>query len=348
MLHSSGAAVISKARAMYGKRLSPSDWENLLTCSTLKETAAYLKNHTAYQDVLNKVTSETVHRHTLERLLQERLVQESFKLSHYDISSSWNASHFILALLEIDQLLSAVMRVLSKEDVHVFHEPNRYLDAISRLDQRSLDKADTFAELIEAIEDTPYYDILTPYSFAEQEHDYYTRIEHDLQVYAYRYMYDYIARYASKEAQKPLRQLFDEMIDLMNYSRILRMKKYFNLSSAEMYQRLFPFGMIKKEHLQEMVRAQTEAQVTELMKQTRTGKRTLKIEHQSIDELVLMVRHRLCRRNILYSEESSVVMLSYIFLLQIELTGLIHVIEGVRYGVPKAELRRLLELYDFV
>ena len=84
------------------------------------------------------------------------------------------------------------------------------------------------------------------------------------------------------------------------------------------------------------------------MKQTRTGKRTLKIEHQSIDELVLMVRHRLCRRNILYSEESSVVMLSYIFLLQIELTGLIHVIEGVRYGVPKAELRRLLELYDFV
>ncbi|WP_099204844.1 V0D/AC39 family V-type ATPase subunit [Scatolibacter rhodanostii] len=348
MLHSSGAAAISKVRAMYGKRLSPKDWENLLACSTIKEAAAYLKNNTAYQDVLSKVSSETIHRHELERFLQERLVQESFKLSHYDVSGSWNASHFILANLEIDQILSAVIRVISHEDDHYFHEPNRYLDAMSRLDQRSLDKADTFAEILEAIEETPYYEILNPFSFESEKQEDYTRMERELQVYAYRRMYEYIDQNASKNAQKALRQLFDEMIDLTNYSRIFRMKKYFGTSNVEIRYRLFPFGNINKERMQEMIAAESEVQLTEIMKQTRTGKRVLKIEHQTIDELAATVRHQLCRRNILYSEESSVVMLSYIFLLQAELNGLIHVIEGVRYGMPKAEIRRLLQLYDFV
>ena len=333
---------------MYGKRLSPKDWENLLACSTLKEAAAYLKNNTAYQDVLTKVASETVHRHELERLLQERLVQESFKLSHYDVSGGWNASHFVLALLEIDQILSTVMRVISHDANPSFHEPNRYLDAISRLDQRSLDKADTFGEILEAIQGTPYYDILNRFSFETEKQEDYTRMEHDLQIYAYRRMYEYIDKNASVSAQKSLHLLFDELMDLTNYSRIYRMKKYFGASKDEISQRLFPFGRMRQQRIQAMLEAETPEQVTAIMQESRTGKRALKMEHQTTDELVMMVRHKMCRRNILYSEESSVVMLSYIFMLQTELTGLIHVIEGVRYGVPKLEIRRLLQLYDFV
>lgn len=339
--------MISKARAMYGKRLSPKDWENLLACSTVREAAAYLKNNTAYEDSLHKVSSETVHRYELEALLQERLVQESYKLSHYDNSGSWNASHFIIALQEINQILSAVMRVISHDANPVFHEPNRFLESISKLDQHRLDKADTFPEILEAIRDTPYYAVLLPFSYEGQTLDY-TRIEHVLQVYAHRRLYEYVAKNAPKTAQVQLRALMDELMDLTNYSRLIRMKKYFDTPKSEIRHRLFPFGTITKERMQEMIDADTPEQVTALMKHTRTGKRALKIEHQTTDELILIVRHTLCRRNILYSEESSVVMLSYIYLLQTELTGLIHVIEGVRYGVPKAEIRRLLQLYDFM
>lgn len=348
MRNSAGAAAISKARAMYGKRLSPADWENLLSCFTLKEAAAYLKTNTAYQDVLSKATSEEIHRHELERLLQERLVQESFKLSRYNVSDTWNSSHYILSFLEIDQVLSAVIRVISNENNYVFHEPNRSLDAMSRLDQRSLDKADSFSEILEAIKDTPFYSILKPFSFEGEKQENYTRLEHALQVYAYGRMYEYIVQNAPKSAQEPLRDLLDVVMDLTNYSRILRMKRYFKVPQEEVQQKLFPFGRIKPEQLRQMIGAETEEQIMKIMEQTGTGKRTLSIEHSTTDELMLIARHRICRRNMAYSQEASVVMLSYIFFLQAELNGLVHIIEGVRYGVPKAEIRRILRLYDFV
>lgn len=45
---SAANAVLAKARAMYGKRLTAQNYTDLLACRTVNEAAAYLKAHTAY------------------------------------------------------------------------------------------------------------------------------------------------------------------------------------------------------------------------------------------------------------------------------------------------------------
>ena len=39
-------AVLSKARAMYGKRLTEKDYAGLLACTSVPEVLSYLKSHT--------------------------------------------------------------------------------------------------------------------------------------------------------------------------------------------------------------------------------------------------------------------------------------------------------------
>ena len=43
---SAANAVLAKARAMYGKRLTAQNYTDLLACRSVNEAAAYLKAHT--------------------------------------------------------------------------------------------------------------------------------------------------------------------------------------------------------------------------------------------------------------------------------------------------------------
>lgn len=341
----SGAAVIGKIRAMYGKRLSGADWESLTTCHTIKETAAYLKNNTAYHDVLEGFASESIHRQRLENLLQERVAVEAVKLSRYDTPGGINAAEFIISIFEIEQILTAFMRIASHDDVHDFTEPSRILDGISRLDQRTLDKAETFGELVEAVKGTPYYEVIK--KFRNDDADY-SVVEHSLQNYNYIRIYKYIEENTSSTEKESLKSLFDEMMDLINYGRILRMKRYFKASANEIMQLVFQIGGIRKDIILKMAQAETEEEVTKIMQSTRTGKKTLGIKHTTTDELTMIARQKRCKKNILYSTHSGVVMISYVFFLQTELSALIHVIESVRYDISKSEIKNFLSLYGFL
>ena len=49
----SSNVVLAKARAMYGRRLTPQSYQELLACRSVSEIAAYLKSHTSYGKILS-------------------------------------------------------------------------------------------------------------------------------------------------------------------------------------------------------------------------------------------------------------------------------------------------------
>ena len=55
-------AILSKARAMYGKRLTKENYRELLNCKSVGEVAGYLKSRTAYNKVLAGINENEVHR----------------------------------------------------------------------------------------------------------------------------------------------------------------------------------------------------------------------------------------------------------------------------------------------
>ena len=59
---SAANAVLAKARAMYGKRLTAQNYTDLLACRSVNEAAAYLKAHTVYADAFEGVTMGSLRR----------------------------------------------------------------------------------------------------------------------------------------------------------------------------------------------------------------------------------------------------------------------------------------------
>ena len=53
MSSQSSNAILAKARAMYGKSLKESDYDNLIECKSVAELAAYLKQRTNYAAVMS-------------------------------------------------------------------------------------------------------------------------------------------------------------------------------------------------------------------------------------------------------------------------------------------------------
>lgn len=67
----SSNAVLSKARAMYGKRLTAENYRDLLNCRTVGEVAAVLKSRTSYGTVLAGINENEIHRGILEAELKK-------------------------------------------------------------------------------------------------------------------------------------------------------------------------------------------------------------------------------------------------------------------------------------
>lgn len=78
------------------------------------------------------------------------------------------------------------------------------------------------------------------------------------------------------------------------------------------------------------------------MQTTTFGQRISGIEYDYIDELPTKVKFSKCIHFIRYSINPPVVMLSYILLTEIELSNIINIIEGIRYKLPKDEIKKML------
>ena len=336
-----GAAVIAKTRAMYGKRLKSEDWEALINCPSIQDVMSYLKANTAYAQVLSNTGFENTHRLELEILLANRVVQDTAQLGHYDHSSLWSVSRYLTAAMEISSILHAVIRVLSHTDIGYGFE-NAYLRGTSELSLRLLDGAESFDEIQEAAAHTPYAAVLQQYM--QHEISDYSELETRLSILAYREVYDYIEHSAGASERKAIKSFFDDLLTLDNYARIMRVKEYFDMPPEELKRLMLPFGGIRQRNLHEMIQANTKEEADSIMRRSSKGRKLLSTPHETVDDLVRIIKYRRCRKNILYGTQSGLVLASYYFLLQMEITRLVHLIEGIRYHLPKQELKNIINI----
>ena len=69
-------AVYAKVKALYGKRLKQEDYDALTRCNTVLEIATYLKEHTCYCEIFNKIDILSLHRSDLEIILRNEYESE--------------------------------------------------------------------------------------------------------------------------------------------------------------------------------------------------------------------------------------------------------------------------------
>lgn len=344
----SSNVVAAKARAMYGRRLKVQQYHDLLNCHSVTEIARYLAANTDYGKVLAGINDREIYRGQLENRLKQKLFADSASLGHYELSVRDTFAAYLLQRSEVEQVLSALMHLNADMPKDYFFSMPASLAIHSHIDLVRLSNAeDDFDAVLAALEHTPYKALLEPFRPSLDKPLDYTAAENALYTYLYGNLYRMIEHLPLKGTREDLKQIVDVYLDLNNFARILRFKTYFQAGPDYIRSNLLPFGSLNKKQIEQMIQADNADEVREILSKTRLGKRVRKIEYNFADQLAERSLYNAASHSIHFSVHPAVVMLSYIFYMQIELMDIINIVEGTRYKLPPEEIKKLLAFSDF-
>lgn len=342
----SSNAVLSKARAMYGKRLTAENYRELLNCKTVGEIAAVLKSRTVYGKLLAGINENEIHRGMLETELKKNLFEDYASLARYEITVGENFARYLVTRSEIEQILHGILLLDAGTPEEYFFTLPTYLAHRTRINLAALGRSKSYEDILNALGRTPYRKLLEPFRPEESSPVDFTGIEIALYTYLGSCAYGIINDRTRGESARQLRDIFDAYADLTNYVNILRLKLHYHAHPDTVRKSLLPYGTLKKNVLEGMLDAKDGEEAEAIMRHTKNGKRALNLPHTYADEIPHRINFRLCRHYIRFSTHPSVVMVSYLFLMQAEITDIITIVEGIRYQLSPVEIEKLLVVYS--
>ena len=335
-------AVLSKARAMYGKRISNKNYDELVAFRNFNDVASYLKRRTTYADVLTDINENSVHRSVLEDRLKMKLFYDFSVLGRYDLSVGEHFFEYIISRAEISQFMhSLVLLTAGKPDQYVCTIP-MFFFRHTKVNFRELCHIKNYDDFLNVIKKSPYYKILLSFRVENNERLDLTGIETALYSHLYEIVLNIINKYVKGKAKKEITDFFKLYIDLCNLIRIVRMRKFYTLSEEYIMSGLIDFGSLTKEQLRQFVNSKDDKQMMADMKNTKMGKKWFSRGLDVIDKIPINMRYNWSKHNIRFSISPPVVLMSYIFLKEIEILNITNIIEGIKYKLPCEEIKKLL------
>ncbi|WP_411677732.1 V-type ATPase subunit [Caproicibacter sp.] len=338
----SSQVVLTKARAMYGKRLTPQNYKDLLACKTVGEVAGYLKSNTVYSKVLSGIEESEVHRGQLEAKLRQKLLEDYAALCHFEITLGEHFAKYFIERNEIEQILRAILLLdAGMPEEYIFNMPS-YLLRHTKINLKSLSKIKNFDDLLGALGNTAYRKILEPFRPGENGWINYTGIESALYANLYAKVFRIVKKSTHGETTRQLNEILKSYIDLTNFARIVRLKVTYHANPEFIKKALLPYGSLKENLLDEMINTNSEGEIVSLLETTDIGRHALKFEHDYVGEIPRRMNFRNCHHYIDFSTHSSVVLISYIFTCEAEINDIITIVEGIRYQLATDEIKKLL------
>ena len=338
-------AVLAKARSKYGKHLTERDYASILACQSVAEVMVYLKSHTHYASALAEVNERDVHRGRLEMLLRQDQFYEFDSLCRYDSSMSEGFSRYVVEKTEVEQIIRFLILLNSNSTEKFIFQFPAFFAKHTSLDINKLANARDYEEFLNALSGSAYYDILKIYKPDQKDMLPVSDMENKLYAYVLGNMLELIKKKAKGTERQELLQMFHTINDYSIFSKILRLKKYYNLSPEVIRTNLLPeYCDLSPKIIDKMCAAESSAEVFKIMQSKGCGRLISKIGYTYASDISPRVQYRLAKKNIHFSNNPSVVMISYMFLAETELMNIICLIEGIRYQLDTKTIQSLLIL----
>lgn len=222
-------AVLAKARAKYGRFLTDRDYASLIACQSVAEVMVYLKSHTHFASVLSEVNERDVHRGRLEMLLRQYLFNEFDTLCRYDSSVSVGFSRYVVEKTEVEQIIRFLVLLNSHSTEKFIFQFPAFLSKHTELDVNKMANARDYEEFLSTLSRTPYHEILKIYRPDEKGRLPVSEMENKLYDHIMKHMLEYINKKTKGAERQELMTMFRTINDYSIFSRILRLKKYYNL-----------------------------------------------------------------------------------------------------------------------
>lgn len=345
MSHSDNA-IMAKVHALYGKRLKAEDYDTLLNMKTVGEVAAYLKSDTYYEQTLQELREDLIHRGQLETMVRRRILNIYIGLIKYSTRETLFLQAYIMHN-EILQLLLA-LRLLNTNSMekYIVSLPV-YLTRYMSFDMFRLASARSFDDLLKIVAHSEYYNVLKNFRPITSD----TQIdmsgcETALLTCYYSTMFRHIKEEYRGETRENLLFHFKTRLDLHNLMVIYRLKRYFNYSPEQIRRNLVTLdSLLSRRSYEALLETQDVSQLLQKIGSLplmRHAKLNTLDDNAHILARLAFITHGMSLHYFRLSQHPAVVVMNYMTLLEIEVNNLVRIIEGIRYKLPAEEIRSLL------
>lgn len=335
-------ATVAKIMAIYGKRVTPQDYAEMMNKQSVSEAAEYLKKNTHYSSVLSSIDTNTVHRGMLENLLRRSVFETYMRITGFEHISKQEFYNYKIIQTEIDEILRCI-RFINARSKKMITDVPIYINKLTSFDLIELAKVRDFKELLAFLRKTPYYDVLKKAKVNSEGFADVTNCETLLRSYYINVMKSSL--HFKKSDADQFMTLLETDIDLINIINAYRLTAFFGENGDTIEEDMLPFyGRLSAARQREIYNAPGSEEFIRRFSKTYYGK--LMIENgydiNNIEHSARQLRYKYAKSALKRSSSAPLSVYAFIFLLEIEVRNLISIIEGIRYGVEAGKIASLI------
>ena len=334
------SAIIAKARAIYGKRLTAEDYNNLTHKNGVSGVVAYLKDTEIYREIFKNVNEMQIHRGQVEQLISKGVYELYFKLCGFMSADKNSFCSYLIKETELKQIISALMYIKAgSEDGYLLEMPAFLIGKLS-FDLMKLSKAKNYEELLEVISGTPYYKVLKPILTAGSDLE-----ECAAALYAWftKWAFKAIERDYKGDEAKALKEIFLRKSDLSNIMTCYRKRGIFNEDAATIKKSLSDTYYRVKPSVIDEILSQPDAdkQLLALVKRL-YFKNTIACDPENLEISISRYNYNYYRKQLVFTENGTMALYALMGLCEVERSNIQKIIESARYNRSPAETEQLL------
>lgn len=336
-------AVPAKARAKFGRFLSDHDYDGILACQSVPEVMVYLKTYTHFAPALAGVDERDVHRGRLEALLRQYQFSEFDALCRYDSNLGEGFSRYIIEKSEVEQIVHFIVLLNANATDRFFFRFPAFLSKHTELDWQRLATVHDYNGFLNVLSRSPYYEILKDFYPDAKGRLPVAEIENRLYDLVLKHMIEFIGKKTKGSERQELTDIFQKLHDYSMISRIIRLKRYYQMSPEEIKATVDPsFSGLNAKLINQMCEAPTAEDVYRIINDTKYARLISGAGAEYQGDIGPRVQYKIAKQKLHFSNNPSVVMISFMFLSETELMNVICLIEGIRYQVDPKTIRSML------
>lgn len=338
------AAANTKIKVLEGRLLKNEDYLNLLSKKSVPEIAAYLKNKTHYQDVLDGINENEIHRGRLENLIKESHINGIEKLMYYLNGDYRDFASILFIRYEIEDLKMVLRAIKTGRIGEITKDSLVHITKHSDINKDALLSSGSGIEFIKNLKGTVYYDYLHTFTESKDEVNLF-RIEMTLDL-AYFDLFYKSLKLIDKTDRKIMEHVQNTNVDLLNIQWIYRGLRFYRLSPEEIFNYTIAYGEeFNRKDIKELCYAKS---LQDFINKIMATKYSFLFDNEDTRDIFM-------ERRILRYQYYKVIMplkktvdmdisqfIGYALLLENEVRDIISTIENIRYDMPVDEAKKFL------
>lgn len=334
-------ALLSKAHALYAKRLTAADYSAMLECGSNNELFSYLKSNTSYGEYLEKLPSVQLSRARFENVMKQVLLDRIASLCRFEKLLGEKLYKYFITKNEIETIIYCSRHLDVTEITDLFIIPEFYKKEQSVFGEE-MQQARSFDELVEYLKGSPYEKAVQSVMATVGDLNLAT-LENALYKQLYTETVNQVKKAFKGKTREEILSYFRMISDMIMIESVVRLNRFYgNLPGAKANLYISPISEFDQKQIQALIDSTTLESVMDIIRATKYKKYFSKDDNRSIERKTREAIVKECTKQLRYSQNPLVCMFCYSTLAENEVKNITHIIEGIKYKLSPDEISQII------